>query len=143
MIDRMIDHLEADAILVALAEGGIHDRDIRAAGPGSTPGAYGDYGDVKPTLCLIPGPEMPRVFDHPASYVRSVHALAIGPRTDAGRRAIEAILDRTLIRLYRWHDPTTGAVIGNGGRTGRVEDVDGVMDRLTLTVTGMHPVENW
>lgn len=143
MIDRMIGHLGNDAMLVALAEGGIHNRDIRGAGPESTPGAFGTYGDIKPALCLIPGPEMPRVFDHPAGYVRSIYALAIGPRTDAGRRTIEALLDRTLICLYRWHDPETGAVVGNGGRTGRIEDEDGVMDRLTLTVTGMHPVTAW
>lgn len=143
MIGRIVEVLEGDPVIASVAEGGLYDRDIRGTGFAATPVAFDTYGDPLPTLCIVPGPELPRVYDHQASYSRAIYALGIAPRTPAGRAAVATMLDRVVAIMHRWQDPVTGAVLQSGGRTGLLEDEDGVTDRLTLNAIGVHPVERW
>jgi len=136
-IDSIVATLRADAVLVGLAVGGIHDHDLRRSNE-SLPVDL--HGDVLPVVMVDDAGGGRDPFGPSGMFSDRVMFWVFAPLSRPGRLAVEAITARLLVLLHWWRDPATGTTLFHGDRLG-VQATDApdssYMDRLTLKVQGV------
>lgn len=137
-VDAIVAALRADAALMAIALGGVHDRDLRRTE--QTLPLDGN-GNLWPLVMVDDAGGGRDPFGASGMFSDRVMIWIFAPLSRAGRIAIEAMTARVLALLHRWRDSETGTTLFQGDRLG-IQTTDApdssYMDRLTLKVAGVN-----
>lgn len=140
MTELIAAYLLQDATITAHTSTRIYSRDIRTAGPDTpSPFPYSSTGVPEVHLIVDDAGGIAPPFGPSGSYQDQVRVVVIVPNTTAGRSSLDALVQRVKVRLHRWQESSTRALMTFASRTGFVADPPphlGVQDVLTFSVAG-------
>lgn len=140
---NIVNALKADPGIASLVSDRVYDHDVREAGWEAHPEAFDGDRAVRPLLCVADGGSVRSPFDGPAVVRELIDIYGFVARTPNGRTALATLMGRVEDVLYRWQDPTTGAMLFVSTRSGRVSDGNVTFDRYTFSAGAVLNISRW
>jgi hypothetical protein len=140
MASHVAARLVQDTQIVSYTGSRVYAHDIRLDGPDAHPEIVGPYGFLQPHIVVDDAGGGAAPFGPSAAYQDIIHVWIFAESGTTGRTAIEALTARVLVRLHRWQEANTKALLMFATRTGYVADpspATGAQERLTFSVAGV------
>ena len=128
--------LVQDTQIASYTSNRVYDHDIRLDGPDAHPEVRGPYGFVLPHIVVDDGGGIKPPFGPPVALLDTMRIWVFAENSTTGRTAIEELTNRVYIRLHRWQDANTKAVLMFANRVGVVADPPpgtGALESLTYS----------
>lgn len=139
MASHVAARLIQDTEIVSYTSDRVYAYDIRADGPDAHPEVYGPYGFTQPTICVDDAGGIAPPFAPSGTYVDRLTIWIFAENSATGRTAMDQLAARIWIRLHRWQEANTKALLLYADRTGFVADPSpftGAMEQLTFRAAG-------
>jgi len=134
--------LQADSAIAASTSKGVYETDIRRAGRTVYPEAWDlEFGDLK-TLLMVDDAGGGQANDGTSGAFREwCYVWIFTPDTMTGRADMRTLEARTIARLHRWSDVTTGVQLSIGDRVGPVglsDSSNARVERIRFQAAGIY-----
>jgi len=139
----LLDRLTSDTAVTGLLTGGVYDRELKSAGPGSTVAAWSPEGQPRPAAVVVESGDNADPLGPGGAYQAFPWVYLYAPRTANGKATVANAWDAMFTRLHGWRFAAgagTGASVTVVGRLGLRDDQDDtarVVDGMRLQVTGL------
>lgn len=141
MTELITSYLLQDATITAHTSTRIYSRDVRTAGPDTpSPFPYGSTGVPLVHLIVKYGGGVAPPLGPSGAYQDQVRVSVVVPNTSAGRSSLDQLAQRIPIRLHRWQESSTKALMTRSLIGEPVVDPPphaGVQQVLTFNVAGV------
>lgn len=140
MASHVAARLVQDTQVASYTANRVYGWDIRLDGPDAHPEVTGPHGFLQPHIVVDDAGGGAATFGPSGAFDDLIHVWIFAEASTTGRTAIEALTARVLVRLHRWQEANTKALLMFATRTGYVADPPpgtGAQERLTFSVSGM------
>ncbi len=141
LTDNIVTYLMQDTQIVSYTSNRVYPFDVRMAGPGVANPVYTTAEGYLLTSLIVDDSGGVAALNAPSGATRDrLHVWILAESND--RLEVETLADRLLVKLHRYQDPTSKAILTYAERLGIQPDPPastGILDRITFTVGRMVP----
>jgi hypothetical protein len=134
-------YLLLDGPVASIVANRVYDTDVRIAGPNATVPTYRTANGFTLSHIIVDDTGgLAAPFGPSGSFIDRLAVYIITPATTTGRAEMETLRNRLMVKLHRWQEANTKALLSYADRTGYQMDpppMNAGMDVLTFSVAGI------